>query len=71
MAGGSLPVELQTAVDDMRSNLAPIPDEIIQAQLAGMVERSKGTVQKIEMIKSLGSASVGQAFTMGICMRAI
>ena len=61
MAGATLPPELQTAVDDMRSNLAPIPDEIIKAQLLGMVERSKGTVTKIDVEKSLGSASVGQA----------
>ncbi|MBR5420664.1 MAG: hypothetical protein IK115_05905 [Lachnospiraceae bacterium] len=61
MAGASLPQELEVAVDDMRSNLAPIPEEIIKAQLLGMVERSKGTVTKIEMEKSLGSASVGQA----------
>ncbi len=57
-----LPEELQSAVKDMKSRLAPIPDEIVEAQLYSMVQRSHGQVKKIEVVKPLGAASVGQTF---------
>lgn len=57
-----LPDELKDALKDMKSNLAPIPAEIVDAQLRAMVERSHGQVNKIEIMRALGAASVGQAF---------
>ncbi len=57
-----IPPEIQGAINDMKSNLAPIPKEIVKAQLVAMVERSKGKITKIEVSRSLGAASVGQAF---------
>ena len=57
-----LPKEIAGAIKDMKSNLLPIPDELIKAQLLGMVERSKGKITKMEVTKPLGAASVGQAF---------
>ena len=57
-----LPEELRVAVKDMKSKLAPIPEEIVEAQLFNMVQRSHGQVKKIEVMKSLGAASVGQTF---------
>lgn len=54
--------ELQMALEDMKSKLAPIPDAIVKAQLFAMVERSKGKITKIEVEKALGAASVGQTF---------
>ncbi len=59
--GPSLPPALRVAFKDMKSNLAPIPEEIIQATLLDMVERSNGKIANIEVIKSMGAASVGQA----------
>ena len=56
------PKEIQGAFKDVKSKLLPIPDEIVEAQLLAMVERSKGAVSKIEVTKALGAASVGQAF---------
>ncbi len=58
----SIPEGLKDALKDMKGNLAPIPEEIVNAQLLGMVERSKGRVTKIEVMTALGAASVGQAF---------
>ncbi|MDC7293979.1 AarF/UbiB family protein [Butyrivibrio sp. DSM 10294] len=58
----SLPPEIAEALKDMKTNLPPIPDEIVRTRFAAMVESSGGTVTKIEKIKSLGAASVGQAF---------
>ncbi|MBO5246501.1 MAG: phosphotransferase [Eubacterium sp.] len=58
----SMPEELRTALKDMKSNLAPIPDTIVKAELWGIVERSKGNITKIELQRSLGAASVGEAF---------
>ena len=57
-----VPPELRGAIIDMKSNLSPIPKEIVEAQLYAMVERSKGKITKIEVSRSLGAASVGQAF---------
>ena len=45
----------------MKSNLAPIPEEIIKSTLLDMVERSNGKIANIEVIKSMGAASVGEA----------
>ena len=58
----AMPEMLKGALKDMKSNLAPIPDEIVQAQLQGMVERSHGKVTRMEVTRALGAASVGQAF---------
>lgn len=58
----SLPESIRGAITDMKSKLSPIPDEIVQAELFDMVKRSKGTVTQIKLHRSLGAASVGQAF---------
>ncbi len=57
-----IPVELRPAFKDVKSNLLPIPKEIVESQFLAMVERSKGAVTKIEVTRALGAASVGQAF---------
>ena len=57
-----LPEELKSAVKDMKSRLAPIPDEVVEAQLFDMVQRSHGQVKNIKVVKPLGAASVGQTF---------
>ncbi len=58
---GSSP-ELAQAVKDMKSSLAPIDPQYVKAQLLDLVERSRGNVTNITITKSLGAASVGQAF---------
>ena len=57
------------ALDDMKSKLAPIPRKIVQAHLLKLIEdgneQGKNFGRKIEGIeikKSLGAASVGEAF---------
>lgn len=50
------------ALDDMKSNLAPIPRKIVQAHLMKMINDSHGKIQQIDIKKSLGAASVGEAF---------
>lgn len=57
-----MPEGIKDAFVDVKSNLLPIPDEIVEAELLAMVERSKGAVTSIKKTKSLGAASVGQAF---------
>ncbi len=57
-----MPNEIRTALSDMKSKLAPIPDRIVRAQLLGMVERSNGRITSIEVTRALGAASVGQTF---------
>lgn len=56
------PEELREALNETRSNLADIPQDYVKAQLAGIIERSDGKIGRIEVMKSLGAASVGQAF---------
>ena len=58
----SMPLSLREALKDMKSNLAPIPREVVEAQLNSMVERSKGSIERIEVVKSLGAASIAQTF---------
>lgn len=54
--------ELKQALSDVKSKLAPLPDDYVEAQLAALVDNSNGKVTKIVKVKSLGAASVGQAF---------
>ncbi|MCR5536197.1 MAG: hypothetical protein K6F05_02145 [Succinivibrio sp.] len=53
--------DLREAVADMKCNLAPIPQRIIQAHLLELVNSSNHEISKISVVKSLGAASVGQA----------
>lgn len=57
----SMNEDFKKALCDMKSNLTPIPEKIVQASLADMVQRSHGQVRSIEVNRSLGAASVGQA----------
>ncbi|MBR1861728.1 MAG: hypothetical protein IJ796_07705 [Lachnospiraceae bacterium] len=57
-----LPPQILKAIEDMKSNLPPIPDGVVQAEFLSMVQSSGGQVTRIEQIKSLGAASVGQTF---------
>lgn len=53
------------ALDDMKSRLAPIPRKIVQAHLMSIIKASQDTdnkIQDITLVKSLGAASVGEAF---------
>ena len=57
------------ALDDMKSKLAPIPRKIVQAHLLKMIEDANNAdtqkfrqIDGIEVKKSLGAASVGEAF---------
>ncbi len=63
-----VPPGLKPAFSDMKDNLAPIPKEIVEAQLIAMIERSQGAIKSIEITKSLGAASVGQAFLCRVHM---
>ena len=58
----ALPQDLRQAVADLKSNLPSIPPEMVRATLLDMVERSNGRITSIELTKSLGAATVGQAF---------
>ncbi|MCR5536007.1 MAG: phosphotransferase [Succinivibrio sp.] len=53
--------EIRASIKDMKRNLAPIPEKVIQAHLLQAIETSKGKISKIEVVRSLGAASVGQA----------
>ena len=57
-----VPEEFKVALEDMRSKLRPISDTIVKANLLDMVKRSNGQIASISIDRSLGAASVGQAF---------
>lgn len=57
-----VPVGLRGVFDDMKSHLAPIPDTVVKATLARIVANPESGVSAISLDKTLGSASVGQAF---------
>ena len=55
------------ALEDMKSSLAPIPRKVVQAHFMQMIKESQGKedrpeIESIELVKSLGAASVGEAF---------
>lgn len=54
--------ELKKSFSDMKSNLAPIPENVVKAHLLEIVNSSNGKINKIEIQRSLGAASVGEAF---------
>lgn len=58
----SLPPELRVAIRDVKSNLPPMPERVVKSQIYAMIERSGKEVDHIEVVKSLGAASVGQTF---------
>ncbi|MBH1964587.1 MAG: hypothetical protein I8H77_09650 [Comamonadaceae bacterium] len=51
---------LKDALDALKTDLSPIKQTIIESVLGGIVEKSNGTITKIEVEKSLGAASIGQ-----------
>ena len=57
---------LKAAVKDMKDNLAPIHEDVVKAELLAMVERSGGEITRIDVVKSLGCASVGQALLCNV-----
>ena len=57
----ALDADFKQAVKDMKCNLAPISERVVQAHLLEMVENSAGAITKIDVVGSLGAASVGQA----------
>ncbi|MBR3306388.1 MAG: hypothetical protein IKI75_03915 [Lachnospiraceae bacterium] len=62
MPENSLSEDFRGVIKDMKSRLAPIPDEFVKAQMQAIASRSEGRITDIEVKKSLGAASVGQAF---------
>ncbi len=62
----SMPPMMQAAVKDVRSNLAPIDEKIVDAQLANIVKESNGTITKIQKLRILGAASVGETLLVRV-----
>ena len=58
--------EFDGVIEDMKSNLASINKEMIEAYLYDAVSNSNDQIKSIAMKKSLGAASVGQAFLFEI-----
>ncbi len=58
----TLPSEIRLALRDVKSKLPPIPDRVVKTQLNAMIERSNNAITRIEVLKNLGAASVGQTF---------
>ena len=54
--------EFSDALEDMKCNLAPMPRKIVQAHLMKLINDSNGKIKSIKLQKSLGAASVGEAF---------
>lgn len=53
---------LRTALSDIKSKLSDIPEKVVKAELDDIKARSMGRITEIEIERSLGAASVGQAF---------
>ena len=58
----SLGEDMAAALEDMKSNLLPLPDNYVKACMKRIIDRSGGNILSIRVERSLGAASVGQAF---------
>ncbi|MCQ2388261.1 MAG: AarF/UbiB family protein, partial [Kiritimatiellae bacterium] len=61
---GAIPKDmekLRKLLGDVKDKLPPMPDRVIKAQLLDMVVRSNKKILGIDVVKTLGAASVGQA----------
>lgn len=54
--------ELRRALDDVKSNLAPIPEDYVKNKLDEMKQKSGNKVKEIRVLQSLGAASVAETF---------
>ncbi|MBR6586583.1 MAG: phosphotransferase, partial [Kiritimatiellae bacterium] len=54
--------DMSIALEDMKSNLLPLPDSYVKACMRRIIDRSGGHISSIRVERSLGAASVGQAF---------
>ena len=61
--------EFADALEDMKCNLAPMPRKIVQAHLMRLIKDSNGKIKSIKLKKSLGAASVGEAFLCDVAHR--
>ena len=66
LLGDNATGELKEALNDLKTDLGPINKTFVDAALFGMVGRSEGKIERIEVRRSLGAASVGQAFLVNI-----
>ncbi|MBQ4293091.1 MAG: hypothetical protein II754_00375 [Lachnospiraceae bacterium] len=57
-----LMTEMKGAVRAVKSKLAPIPDEYVKQKFQEMIDKSNLQITEIKKLRSLGAASVGQAF---------
>ncbi len=60
LVGDNATGELKDALDELKTNLNPINENMVKAILAGIIGDSDGAIEKIEVIDNLGAASVGQ-----------
>ena len=62
LPASDFPEGLEKAISDTQDNLAHIPEKIVKSHMDGIIARSDGKIDKIVVSRSLGAASVGQAF---------
>ena len=62
----SMPPMMQTAIKDVRSNLATIDEDIVDAQLHRIISESDGAIERIEKVRVLGAASVGETILVRV-----
>jgi len=58
--------DLKVALDDLKTGLNPINKEIVKAITAGIIAKSGGAIEKIDISRSLGAASVGETVLANI-----
>ena len=58
--------ELKVALDELKTDLTPINQKIVNSILASIVDKSGGAISSIKIVGSLGAASVGQTVLANI-----
>lgn len=58
----AVPVEYRTMMSVVKGLMPHIPEKIVKAQMLDLIASSNGLVTGITVVKSIGAASVGEAF---------
>lgn len=58
--------DMEEMVSDVRSNLTQIDEDIVDARLQSIIDDSDGVIERIEKLRVLGAASVGQTILVKI-----
>ena len=59
----------QAAIRDMQSNLSHLPQQTVKANLLDIIRQSGGAIESIDVLSTIGAATVGETFLCSMQMK--